>query len=119
MRRAWIVAALLVGVVGAAAWEVRPARWAAEQLGSQVARQMAAGDVSALMREAAPALAPSLNGHLQAAIAPLQGDQVREVRLLRCGSGAAEATVRYADGRTADVRMVSGNGGRWLVSSLT
>ena len=119
MRRWWVVAALMVGLAGAAAWEVRPGRWAAAHLATQVAQQMAAGDVTSLVHEAVPALAPLMNGHLAAAIAPLHGAAVRDVRLVQCSGGAAEASIRYTDGRTADVRMSSPGGTRWQIAGLT
>ena len=119
MRRA-IMLIVLVGLLGgAAAWEVRPGRWAAEQLATQVAQQMAAGDVPSLIREASPALVPILSGHLAPAVAPLHGATVRNVRLVRCIGDAAEATVQYGDGRRADIQMTRAGGTRWLVSGLT
>ncbi len=119
MRRWWIVSALLLGLAGAAAWELRPARRSAQELAGQIARQLAAGDTAALGREAAPALLPYLgDAHLAAAIAPLAGASVHSVRLVQIDGTTAEATVQYASGRIARIELVN-QGGRWLLASLT
>ena len=120
VRRRWILATLAAGTLALSAATVRPGRWTAARLAQNVGRQLAAGDAAALAQEADTALRPFLGGgHLQAAALPIRGARLASVRLLDVEGASANATILYAGGREAIVRLTNTGVGRWQVSGLT